>query len=95
MKQQGFNRIHLYNILNLNTINTVSVALSPVGAASITMAGIVALSWTGSLFFSTLENYIPNTLPKLKSIITGVKFTTALPIRWNELLIKCLVSLKL
>jgi hypothetical protein len=48
------------------------------------MADVVALSWAGSLFFSMLENYIPNTLSKLKSIITGVKFTTVLSIRWVE-----------
>ena len=44
------------------------------------MSGVVALSWTGSLFFSTLENYIPNTMPRLKLAVTGMKYGTALPI---------------
>ena len=50
----------------------------------ITMAGVVALSWSGSLFFSTLENYIPNTMPRTKLAVTGMKYGTALPIRCVE-----------
>jgi len=48
------------------------------------MAGVVAVSWTGSLFLSTVENYIPNTMPRLKIIVSGTKFVTALPIRCVE-----------
>ena len=58
--------------------------MSPVGAAGVTMGGVVALSWAGSLFFSTLENYIPNTLPRVKLVVSGAKFGTALPIRCVE-----------
>ena len=48
------------------------------------MAGVVALSWTGSLFFSTLENYIPTTMPRTKLAVTGIKYGIALPIRCVE-----------
>ena len=84
LKQYGFNGVHLYNVLNINTINSAAAALSPSGAAVISMAGIVAISWTGSLFFSTLENYIPNTMPRVKLVVTGIKYGTALPIRCVE-----------
>ena len=83
-KQYGFNGVNLYNVLNINTINSAAAALSPIGAAGITMAGVVTLSWTGSLFFSTLENYIPNTMPRTKLAVTGMKYGIALPIRCVE-----------
>lgn len=83
-KQYGFNGINLYNVLNINTVNSAAAALSPVGAATITMAGIVGLSWSGSLFFSTLENYVPNTMPRVKLAVTGIKYATAFPIRCVE-----------
>ena len=83
-KQYGFNGVNLYNVLNLNTINAGAATLSPTGAAGITMAGVVALSWSGSLFFSTLENYIPNSMPRTKMIISGVKYGVALPVRCVE-----------
>ena len=84
LKQYGFNGLILYNVLNINTVNSAAAALSPIGAAGITMAGVVAISWTGSLFFSTLENYIPNTMPRVKVVVTGMKYGTALPIRCVE-----------
>lgn len=83
-KQYGFNGCNLYNLLNLNTINSAAVAISPVGAAGMTMAGVVAISWSGSLFFSTVDNYIPNTMPVLKAVVVGAKYTTAFPIRCVE-----------
>ena len=83
-KQYGFNGVNLYNVLNLNTINAAAATLSPNGAAGITMAGVVALSWSGSLFFSTLENYIPNSMPRTKMIVSGVKYGIALPVRCVE-----------
>ena len=61
-----------------------AAASSTIGAASLTMAGVVALSWSGSLFFSTLENYVPNTMPRTKLAVTGLKYGTALPIRCVE-----------
>jgi hypothetical protein len=48
------------------------------------MAGIITLSWTGSIFFSTLENYIPNTMPRVKIVVSGAKFVTSFPIRTVE-----------
>jgi len=83
-KQYGFNGINLYNLININTINAAAAALSPTGAAGLTMGGVVALSWSGSIFFSTLENYIPNSMPRIKLVVSGLKFGTALPIRCVE-----------
>ncbi len=84
LKQHGFNGLNLYNVLNINTLNNAATVLSSIGTTGITMSGVVALSWTGSLFFSTLENYIPNTMPRLKLAVTGMKYGTALPIRCVE-----------
>jgi hypothetical protein len=83
-KQYGFNGINLYNILNLNTANSAAAAISSTGAAGLTMAGVIALSWSGSLFLSTLENYIPNNMVRTKAVISGAKFATAFPIRLTE-----------
>ncbi|MGL4759093.1 MAG: hypothetical protein ACRCXZ_07165 [Patescibacteria group bacterium] len=84
LKQYGFNGINLYNIINLNTANSGIAALSPTGAARLSMAGILALSWSGSLFLSTLENYIPTSMSKTKTVVEGLKFVVALPVRWTE-----------
>jgi hypothetical protein len=83
-KQYGFNGINLYNILNMNNVNTATAALSTNGAAGITMAGVIALSWSGSLFLSTLENSIPNNMVKTKTNVSGAKFVLALPVRCVE-----------
>ncbi len=61
-----------------------AAALSPTGAAALTMGGVVALSCSGSIFFSTFENYIPNNMTNLKLVVNGLKFRTALPIRCVE-----------
>jgi len=84
-KQYGFNGVNLYNALSVNTINNAAASLSSTGAAGLSMAGVIALSWTSSLFFfSTLENYIPNSMPRIKMSICGTKVVTALPIRCLE-----------
>lgn len=81
-KQYGFNGINLYNALNLNTVNNAIAATSRIGAAPITMGAVVAISWTGSLFFSTVENYIPD--GRLKTVVSGAKIIVAFPIRCVE-----------
>lgn len=83
-KQYGFNGLNLYNVLKINTINNAAAAVSPVGAAGLTMAGVIALSWTGSLFFSTLESYIPTTMPRVRIVVTGLKYATGFPVRCVE-----------
>jgi hypothetical protein len=83
-KHYGFNGIHLYNLININTVNAAAAALSPTGAAGLTMGGVVALSWSGSLFLSTLESYIPNNMTSLKLVVSGLKFGTVILIRCVE-----------
>jgi len=83
-KQYGFNGVNLYNLLNINKINAATATLSVNGAAGLTMAGVIAISWSGSLFFSTVENYIPNDLVKIKATVSGAKFVIALPVRCVE-----------
>lgn len=84
LKQYGFHGINLYNILNVNAINSGAAAVSATGAAGLTMAGVVALSWSGSLFLATLENYIPNNMVRTKAVICGTKFVVGIPVRLTE-----------
>lgn len=70
--------------LTLILFNSAAAALSWSGSAGLTMAGVVSLSWTGSLFFSTLENYVPNNMTRTKSIVIGLKYLTGIPIRCVE-----------
>jgi len=56
----------------------------PTGAATITIAGVVAVSYSGSLFFSTIENYRPNTLPKTKVVVGAAKVLISLPLQIVE-----------
>lgn len=83
-KQYGFNGVNLYNLLNLNTVNAAAEALSPTGAVTFAMASIVALSWSGSIFFSTIENHIPNSFVKTKLVIRESKYILGLPIQYVE-----------
>jgi hypothetical protein len=83
-KQYGFNGINLYNLINLNIINAATAALSSTGAPSLTMGGVVALNWSGSIFFSTLENYIPSSMNRTKLVVSVLKYGTVLPIRCVE-----------
>jgi hypothetical protein len=83
-KQYGFNGVQLYNLLNVNTINAAAAAVSGTGAAGLTMASVVDLSWSGSLFLATLEKYIPDSMPRTKLVVTGAKYGVALPIRCVE-----------
>lgn len=42
---------------------------------------VVAISWSASLFFSTIKNYVPNLMPRVKLVVSGLKYGVALPIR--------------
>lgn len=62
------------------TVNLAAATLSPTGSCS------AQLVWQ-HIFFNirkTLENYIPNTMPKTKMVIAGIKFGVALPVRCVE-----------
>ena len=84
-KQYGFNGVNLYSLLNINTINSAGATLSTTGAIGLTLPTLVALSWSGSLFLSTLENIIPDNMNKTKAVISGSKTIINLPIRVVEL----------
>lgn len=84
LKQHGFNGLSLYNIINLNSINTVALSLSPLRAASLRMASVLAISWFDSLFFSRLKNYIPNIISKTKTVVNGLKFGKAFSIHYVD-----------
>jgi len=79
-KQMGFNGVNLYNVLNINTLNTAAAATSANGAVGLT----IAVSWTGRLFLSTVENYIPNDFVKTKAVVKGSKFLIGLPLMMAE-----------
>ena len=87
-KQYGFNGVSLYsllNIMNINTINSAGAALSTTGAVGLSLPTLVALSWSGGLFLSTLENIISDNMNKTKALISGSKVIISLPIRVVEL----------
>lgn len=84
-KQYGFNGASLYSLLNINTINSAGAALSTSGAVGLSLPTLVALSWSGGLFLSTLENIIPDNMNKTKAFVSGSKVLISLPIRVVEL----------
>ena len=84
LKQYGFHGWNMFNLLNLHSVNSAVAAVSITGAATINMTGIVALSWSSSLFLSSLENYIPSSIPRVKLFIVTTKFVRAAPIRCVE-----------
>lgn len=42
---------------------------------------MITIRFSGSLFLSTIENYIPASIPRLKMVIGGLKYIVALPIK--------------
>ena len=74
----------MFNLLNLNSVNSAVAAFSITRAATINMTGIVSLSWSDSLFLSSLENYIPSSIPRVKLFVVTKKFVRAAPIRYGE-----------
>ena len=80
-KQFGFNGVNLLNLLSINTANAAATSLLSRKVAELIMQSVVTLSWSGSLFFSTLENYILNFMLRTKIIVGGLKVIIALPIR--------------
>ena len=84
-KQYGFHGVNIYSILNLNTLNAATAVTSATGAAAMSAAGALALSYSGSLFFSTLENYVPNTFPRTKAAVGITKVVISVPIQIAEL----------
>ena len=84
LKQYGFNGVNLFNVLKVNTINAGGVVLSPTTSVALNMSGVMALSWTGSLFLSTLDSYVPNTMPVTKNVIKGSRFAISIPIQIAE-----------
>lgn len=84
LKQYGFNGVNLLHMLRLNTQNAALARTSLTGAAPFTLGGAVALSWSASIVFATVENYIPNDYRKIKAMVTGAKWVSAIPIRLVE-----------
>ena len=83
-KQYGFHGWNLFNLLNLHSVNSAVAAFSITRAATINMTDIVSLSWSDSLFLSSLENYIPSSIPRVKLFVVTKKFVRAAPIRYGE-----------
>jgi len=88
--QTGFkNKYYLfkqygYSLLNLDTVNSAGVALSATGSVALTIPTAIALSWSGGIFLSTLENVIPDSMVRTKAIIRGSKYIISFPIRIAE-----------
>jgi hypothetical protein len=84
-KQYGFNGANLYNLLQINTANTALTATS--GSAVFTVGGLVALSWSGSLFLATVDNYIPASFTKTKTCVRVLKVIIGVPtscVEWTS-----------
>lgn len=47
------------------------------------MANIVALNWSSIIFFSPFKIYTPNTISRLKTLVSSAKFVTVVTIEWT------------
>ena len=56
------------------------------------MTGIVVLSWLGSLFLSTLEKFIPDTMPTTKTFVQKSKVLVGMPIQIVELISNTIID---
>lgn len=83
-KQFAFNGLNLFNVLNVNSVNMAAAAVSPTGAATLTMTGVIALSYSLGLSLSLVEKYIPNSFVKTKAVVSGAKFLVVFPVSITE-----------
>jgi len=79
-KQYGFSGIQLFNVLKVNTVNNGLAAVAANGAAPLSLGTIVALSWTGGMFFGTVEKVIPDHWVKTKVATKTAKFVLSFPV---------------
>jgi hypothetical protein len=82
------------NLIQVNEANAVAAKLSISGAAKWSMNSVIAVSWTGAIFFYTVDLLIPSEYTKIKLFLAGAKFLTAAPIRiveWtlNKIIDRC------
>lgn len=68
-KQYSFNGVNMYSLLNLNRVNSAEAALSATGSVALTIPTTIPLSWSGGILLSTLENFIPDRMSKIKTIV--------------------------
>ena len=57
---------------------------STTGAATMTIGGALVISYSGNLFFSTIENYIPNVFTKTKAVVGVAKVVVSFPLQIAE-----------
>ena len=61
-KQYGFNLISLQHVLQTKNAAATAAALSPAGSVTLTIPSVITISYAGSLFFSLVENFVPQLL---------------------------------
>lgn len=74
----------MYLLLNVNTMNSAQAAISATGSIALIIPTLIALSWSGGIFFSTLENLISDNMIRTKAIVRGSKYVISLLIRIVE-----------
>jgi len=75
--------INLQHLLQTRNVAATAASLSPVNAATITIPSLIAISDTGRLFLSLVENFVPQ--GPVKTTSNGVKVVIILPIGIPEI----------
>jgi len=81
-KQFGFYGVSLHNVIQMKNAAAAGAVVSVTGATSISVIGVITLSFTSTLFLSLLASYIP--YGKAKTLIRGTKVLVGLPIFVTE-----------
>jgi hypothetical protein len=81
-KQHTFNGINFYHALNIKNTAASAAALSTTGAATLTLSSTIAISFTGAMFLSLVESYLP--AGNIKTVVKGAKVIIAIPIGITE-----------
>jgi hypothetical protein len=81
-KQYGFHGVTFLHALRLRTEASALAAVAGNGAAALTIGSGVAISFTGVMFLSLLESYVP--VGPVKEIVKGSKLVVGIPIVFVE-----------
>lgn len=89
-KQHVFNNINFYHARKVKNAAASSASISATGSATLSLSSTLAISFTGALFLSLVENHL--LANNLKTAIKGVKVIVAFPVSVAELVTNGIVD---
>jgi hypothetical protein len=89
-KQDAFNSINFYHALKVKNAAASAASVSASGSATLSLSSTFAISFSGALFLSLVEDHLST--DNLKTAVKGVKIIVAFPVGIAKLLTNGIVG---